>query len=257
MAWERAMEEQTCAFCDRSAAEVARLIVGERAAICDECVSTCVRLTPLPLAGGEPRMSSRYEQVLERNRADTPQSWQSFARRVDPICDSESLMWNRLAHDYKSAADIVARESCNSYKHRDTLHSPIFWLYRHYIELVLKYFWREYFSLGWLDWEPPDDEHNLLILWRTIRKTSEAHGLFSADDKFIDQVEKSINHFNTLDKRSMHSRYPEVGGKYHSLHIGIEKHICAADDLDTLFYGLRAEIQEYESYMSECWRAWG
>jgi ATP-dependent protease Clp ATPase subunit len=47
------MEELTCSFCGRSAAEVAHLIGWSGAATCDDCVWTCLRLIP-PSGGGEP-----------------------------------------------------------------------------------------------------------------------------------------------------------------------------------------------------------
>jgi ClpX C4-type zinc finger len=51
--WRGAMEELTCSFCGRSAAEVAHLIGWSGAATCDDCVWTCLRLIP-PSGGGEP-----------------------------------------------------------------------------------------------------------------------------------------------------------------------------------------------------------
>jgi hypothetical protein len=191
-------------------------------------------------------MSSRYEQILEANGADIPQRWQSFAKRSDPIYGSETMMWGALAHGYKIAADLVAKECCDNGKFRDTLYSPVLFLYRHYIELSLKYLWKEYFLLGLLDSEPPDDDHRLLPLWQRIQEASEAVGLLSADDAFITQVGKSILLFDRLDKRSTHSRYPTVGGKYSSLYVNIEALIRAVDDIDTIFYGLGAMIQEWE-----------
>jgi hypothetical protein len=193
-------------------------------------------------------MSSRYERILAANSADTPHRWQSFAERSDPIYGAATTMWGALAHGYKAAADLVAKECCDDNGCRDTLHPPAFFLFRHYIELTLKYIWKEYFSRGWLDFKPPDDHHRLLPLWQRIRRVSEAIGLFSAGDEFVTRVERSIALFAALDNRSTHSRYPTVGGKYHSFHIGIEQLIRAVDDIDTVFFGLRAMVDAYDGY---------
>jgi hypothetical protein len=188
-------------------------------------------------------MPSRYEQILEANSADTPRRWQCFARRGAPIYSDEAA-WGALARGYKTAADIVARECCDSNRCRDTIFPPICFLYRHWVELALKSVWKQYFSGGLLDCEPPDNQHRLLILWRAIREASTAFGLFSAKDEFILRVEKSIDLLNSIDPRSTHSRYPTVGDKYHSLGIDIEDLISAVDDIDTFFFGLGVMIED-------------
>jgi hypothetical protein len=98
-------------------------------------------------------MSSRYEQILEANSADTPLRWRSFAKRRSFTPRDAATMWDELAHGYQMAADIVAKECCDRNKN-SVLCSPIFFLYRHYIELKLKAIWQEYFSRGWLNHEP-------------------------------------------------------------------------------------------------------
>lgn len=41
---DRARRVPRCAFCDKSDAEVARLIAGPESYICDECVEVCARI---------------------------------------------------------------------------------------------------------------------------------------------------------------------------------------------------------------------
>jgi hypothetical protein len=193
-------------------------------------------------------MPSRYEQILEANGADTPRRWQPFARRGAPRHSAETTAWGALAYGYKTAADIVAKECCDSNTVRDTLWPPIFFLYRHWIEIELKSTWKGYFSWGLLDCEPPNNEHRLLTLWRKVRKASTKVGFFSEEDEYILRVDRSIELFDSVDERSTHSRYPTVRGKYHSLDINIERLISAVDDIDTIFFGLGEMTQEYDRH---------
>ena len=192
-------------------------------------------------------MSSRYEQILEANASDTPMPWRVFARRRPFAPRDPAIMWDSLAYGYQRAADIVAKEFCDRDRNQ-ILSAPIFFLYRHYVELKLKGAWQQYFSRGWLNSGPPTNNHELLGLWNTVREVSVNHGLFDAGDEFVARVQQSIELFDSIDKRSTHSRYPEVGGEFHSLDLEVEAFILAVDDIDTFFFGLDARIDIHDGY---------
>jgi hypothetical protein len=192
-------------------------------------------------------MHSRFEEILEANSADTPPEWRPFAKRQPVAPRDAAIMWDRLAYGYQRAADIVEKESCDRDRN-DLLLAPIFFLYRHYIELKLKAVWQEYFSRGWLDSAPPKNTQGLVDLWMTIKEASTSHGLFGIDDGFVVRVQKSIELFNSIDDRSTHSRYPEVGGEFHYLDLDLEEFIRSTDDIDTFFFGLGARIDIHSVY---------
>lgn len=187
-------------------------------------------------------MPSWYEQILEANSARAPRRWQPFAKRVPTPYSHENIAWHALAYGYKTAADIVARECCES--RRGALAEPLFFLFRHYIELKMKAVWKEFFLRGWVDCEPPENEHRLVPLWREIRTASMSIGLIDNNDELIINVDKSISLFNEIDSWSTHSRYPVVAGKCWSIDSDLESLICAVDDIETFFFGLSVMIEQ-------------
>lgn len=189
-------------------------------------------------------MSSAYDHILEKNSARIPRPWRSFAKRDASAYGAEVTAWKALAYGYKNAADMLAKECYNAGHREDILASPIFFLFRHYVELEMKATWKELFLRDWLDREPPQNEHRISILWRTIRDVCTSRGILCDDEDFVVCVDKSLYLINQIDSRSTHSRYPSVRGKYHEIGIDLEGLICAIDDIDTLLFGLSIMIDE-------------
>ena len=183
-------------------------------------------------------MRSKFDEILTANSNNTSRAWQKFAKRTKPNCPSAQDNWGALAYGYKAAADILAEHQINEGTYRPELFSPIFFLYRHYFELELKSTWRAFYERGQLVDAPPENEHRISQLWPPIREAIIRHDLAAVDDLFLIKVGKSMNLVNSTDAKSVHSRYPELRGQHHSIHVSLKELVCAADDFDTFMYAL-------------------
>jgi hypothetical protein len=108
-------------------------------------------------------MPSRYEQLLDAHSAITPRRWRPFATRTPRTYLDAGNAWGASAYGYKQIADRVAKEFYDRNEINETLFPPIFFLYRHWIELGLKHIWAEYFSHGLLEDEPLKS-HDISVL---------------------------------------------------------------------------------------------
>lgn len=194
---------------------------------------------------------SSFETLLELHSEALPSRWRSFARRRIPAYSDEHLAWGAYAYGFKLAADAVAKDCYESRVDRHILYAPIFYLYRHYIELELKSFYKEFFNRGWIsvDFEK---SHNIHKLWHRVKLAAIDKSVLSSDDKFVEHVEKSFNLITSVDKSSMHSRYPvDSNGNVHEIEFDIEQFIIEMDNIETIFFGLSAMIDQYDEYMSD------
>jgi hypothetical protein len=181
---------------------------------------------------------SKFDEILITNSKNTSRAWRQFAKRTKPIYCSEQDNWGALAYGYKSAADILAEHQINERMYRPELFPAVFFLYRHYFELELKSTWRAFYERGQLPGAPPEHEHRISQLWPPIKDAVVRDNLATADDPLLLRVDKSMSLVNSIDATSVHSRYPEIQGQYHTIHISFEELVCAADDFETLVYAL-------------------
>lgn len=186
-------------------------------------------------------MASRFDQILCKNSENTDSMWRSFARLDSLTYKSRYDNWGVLAYGYKAAVDIVAADQINGSFHRQELFPPIFFLYRHYVELELKAIQINLFNHG-LVADTPQKNHLVMDLWRTILCAIVRAGLVSAGDEFVAKVGKSAMLFDQTDRKSMNSRYPTADNinsdNYHAIIVNLSDLVRAADDFETFSYAL-------------------
>lgn len=116
--------------------------------------------------------------------------------------------WDFYGWGYKRAADILVDWVAQEKMDQDMLVYSIAFLYRHYIELRLK----ELLIVGakLLD-QTPDVPytHNLLVLWRRVRKVVEQAWPESEKKHYLDALEERLKEFCAVDPGSYAFRYPE------------------------------------------------
>jgi hypothetical protein len=90
-------------------------------------------------------------------------------------------------------------------------------------------------------------DHKILPLWLTAKAVSVERDIISEDDEFLENVEKSIHLLSSVDALSQYSRYPEgPPGQLHDIHFDLEEFIVAIDDIETVFFGLSAMVDQYD-----------
>jgi hypothetical protein len=129
------------------------------------------------------------------------------------------------------------------------LYAPIFFLYRHWIELTLKYIWKDYEDRGWISTKLKYD-HKIIPRWKAIKELLVERDIISEEDEFLESVEKSLKLLSSVDESSVYSRYPQSQpGQLHDIHFDLEEFITTVDDIDTLFFGLSAMVDQYDEYV--------
>ena len=88
------ISEGRCQFCHRNGNDVSRLIAGDSAFICDECVNACVMLLK-PVAQADDQEASRTERYL----------YQRLARHFAPIRPQEMIATSRV-YPLRQQADL-------------------------------------------------------------------------------------------------------------------------------------------------------
>src|SRR5262249_35172807 len=179
-----------------------------------------------------------------------PQKGDSFLRTEgQKVLQTSSIIGNWLvyAEAYKDAADrLVDRLVGNP--EEDALVCPILFLYRHYLELTLKY--QAYGIENIAPQEIPgkiDTKHNLLALWQYIRKYCDSTG-FNFGKEALDTVEHCIVEISELDPISMTFRYShKLDKQEHTLpsHIDVENCKVVIEKLKNFFneIGIAADLQ--------------
>lgn len=131
---------------------------------------------------------------------------------VEPATQSKSDLdpdpWTRLilmADGYREAADILVARADQEHRSRSVLIYPIIFLYRHFIELELKYLLCTYGPDVGL--EPNWTTHNIEALWSNARTIIDR---FSApgEKEGTDAVAKCIAEMSKIDPQSFTFRYP-------------------------------------------------
>jgi hypothetical protein len=118
------------------------------------------------------------------------------------------LPWERLvlmADGYRKAADLLVARASEKHYLRATLIYPILFLYRHFIELELKYVLTTYGRAAGQksDWE----NHDLDILWPKVRAVIDCFSL-ETEKETASIVEACIAEMAKIDPGSFTFRYP-------------------------------------------------
>lgn len=112
---------------------------------------------------------------------------------------------------YKTSADDLIEKAVKSQnvKITDTYVFPICFLYRQYLELVMKYIYISFSEKNKGEKESTLNKtnHNLYKIWNEIKLILTDH-LTIKDKEDIKIVEDYINQFNMFDKSSLTFRYP-------------------------------------------------
>lgn len=126
--------------------------------------------------------------------------------------------WQLQAISYKTAADKLVEDvmAAASPVNRGDFLFPVGFLYRHYLELMLKNLVRGGASLGKIS-KPKDalEDHNLHKLWNNA-KTLLDDICDPADQKVIKSTKRLVLQYHAVDSSSCAFRYPERnnGGQF-------------------------------------------
>ena len=106
---------------------------------------------------------------------------------------------------YKEAADVIVDQAQEFGV--DLAVYPVMFLYRHYLEISLKYIFivlRRYFE------ESSDlpGHHKLDVLWNDVRSLMEREWNSTDYKDYYDAIEARIKEFHQIDKGSFSFRYP-------------------------------------------------
>ena len=128
--------------------------------------------------------------------------------------------WYPYVAGYKDAADKVVEAAINDFP--DNLVYPIMFLYRHYLEIMIKQMLREFRSLqpylkksyGNTEYNPklptekdPIVKHNLMSIWKELRELIEESWSNEENLSFLVDVEHRIKEFHDIDQGSVSFRY--------------------------------------------------
>ena len=129
--------------------------------------------------------------------------------------------WYPYVAGYKDAADKMVEAAINDFS--DNLVYPIMFLYRHYLEIMIKQMLWEFRSLhfylrkyhGNLNYSaevPKKNDHimrhNLMSIWKDLRDLMEESWNNDEDLSFLADVEHRIKEFHDVDQSSFAFRYP-------------------------------------------------
>ena len=134
---------------------------------------------------------------LRESIFDTNLSWRDNAF-VEPD-------WLAYTLGYREAADIIVDRAQDFGV--DLVVYPVMFLYRHYLEISLKYIFivlRRYFE----DSSDLPTHHKLNVLWNDVRSYMEREWNSAEYKAYYDAIEARINEFHKIDEGSYSFRYP-------------------------------------------------
>ena len=123
------------------------------------------------------------------------------------IPENEIPRFFMMVSGYNEAANHLVDKALEDRHERESLIFPILFLYRHYLELQLKYFISIYGHHAGIESEWKT--HNLTILWRRFKEIlDEFMGEAQDPDNADTTVEKVVAQFAKVDPGSFSYRYP-------------------------------------------------
>ena len=143
---------------------------------------------------------------LDESIFDTNPSWRDNAF-VEPD-------WLAYILGYREAADIIVDQAQEFGV--DLMVYPVMFLYRHYLEISLKYIFivlRQYFE----DSSDLPTHHKLDLLWKVVRSFMEREWNSAEHKACYDAIEARISEFHRIDEGSYSFRYPVTKGNTSSL----------------------------------------
>jgi hypothetical protein len=124
-------------------------------------------------------------------------------------------------------------------------------LYRQWIELGLKSIWQQSVRLGAPFGSVPK-AHDLIKLWSRERPWFVENGFFSSNDEFVESAERIFSILNNLDPDGTAFRYPPTELPHSDiLNLSLDDFERAIDEVDTIFIGLGAMLDQYGEMKSD------
>jgi hypothetical protein len=118
--------------------------------------------------------------------------------------------WSRhvfIWSGYMQAADILVRQTRDPHQH--VLIYPILFMYRHGLELAMKWIIEQYGRFVGIYIEEQERNHALWALWLKTKDVIEKLGSGGGDDdEALKVVERIVKDFHDLDKANIAFRYP-------------------------------------------------
>ncbi len=174
-------------------------------------------------------------------------------RRNNACLNSVHDGWFTYARGYKDAADILVAHIEEKQRNQDTLVYPIVFLYRQYLELMLKNLIRNGRRLQDIN-EPFPQIHKIDALWQIC---SQMLHEISPDDSVeeIRQIGRLISEFCKVDPTSMAFRYPEDKKGNPSLlsmtHINLLNIRDVIGKIAMILNGADTQISEYRAIKAD------
>jgi hypothetical protein len=126
---------------------------------------------------------------------------------------SDSLAFDKYAYGYKNGAEAIYEKLCapeSTISELDTLVFPLCFVYRHMVELLIKYLYRKHSCVNDDDFKKFLNEggHNLMSLWNATKPviTNLQKGIKTSVD--IAYIEHYVTAFDEFDEKSFRMRYP-------------------------------------------------
>ena len=146
--------------------------------------------------------------------------WETGPWQADAQLEDDGN-WYPYVAGYKDAADKVINATKDEYF--DSLVYPIMFLYRHYLEIMLKQLLWEFrsfhliienyhgnmeYGTGYSEKDDPILKHDLIKIWKELRKLIEKAWSDEEDLSFLANVELRVREFHAIDQGSFAFRYP-------------------------------------------------
>ena len=167
-----------------------------------------------------PENAQPLDAFREAERIIRESIWETGPWQADAQLESDRN-WYPYVAGYKDAADKVIDTTENEYF--DNLVYPIMFLYRHYLEIMIKQMLLEFRSLqfhlnryyGNTEYCPefskgkdPIMKHDLMSIWKELRELMEESWSDEEELSFLTDVECRIKEFHDIDQGSFAFRYP-------------------------------------------------
>jgi hypothetical protein len=176
--------------------------------------------------------------------------WKKFTR--DRLVASPNWYfgdWGLFAYSFKHSANLVYAE----YKRtrREAFWFPAIFLYRQWLELALKSLWSEIKKFDKSFGAVPRT-HLYSKLWPPIRKWTLKKEFVSENDEMFLRAERIFSFIDEIDPSATAFRYPPMKLPHRDLiNFSLEDFEQAIDEIDTVFFALRAMIDRYEDMLVE------
>lgn len=161
--------------------------------------------------------------------------------------------WFGYAEGYRQGAEILVNYVCESHRDQDKLVYPICFLYRQYLELVLKRIIELGFAFAAKD-KKPTLGHNLQRLWKES-KSLVFQVWPDGDDSELSIIETAVNEFHAIDGQGQGFRYTQDTRGNKSLgdirHINLRHLRDSMEPVSNLLYGIAMGIEHAIDSRSE------